>query len=132
MPVKRSLRIVIDARPLSHPQAGGFRSYARSLVWGLAEVGGPEEILLYLDRPLPKEAPPLPPGMQTRILHPNRLRTDLLLFSRQVRRDKPDIVHGTMNYLPPRLPVPTTVTIHDAMGIKRYPFVFVSPNLRDR
>jgi hypothetical protein len=28
-------------------------------VCGLAEVGGADEILLYLDRPLPPDAPPL-------------------------------------------------------------------------
>lgn len=115
-------RIVLDARPLSHPQAGGFRSYVRSLARGLEESGASDEveILLYLDRPLPPDAPPLPPGMETRILGTSRVKTDLLLFRRQVRNDRPDLVHGTMNYLPPGLPAPSAVTIHDAMGIKRY------------
>ena len=118
-----SRRIVIDARPLSHPQVGGFRTYVRSLVQGLAEVGGAEEILLYLDRPLPPDAPALPPNAAVRILDRDRLRSDLLLFRKQVRWDRPDVVHGTMNYLPPGIAAPTTVTIHDALEIKRYPFV---------
>ena len=125
-------RIVLDARPLSHPQVGGFRSYVRCLVRGLAEAAGSEEILLYLDRPLPPGAPPLPSNLQVRILDRSCLRSDFLLFRRQVRRDSPDLVHGTMNYLPPALGVPTTVTIHDALEIKRYPFVPVPATRRGR
>ena len=47
------MRVVIDARPLSHPQAGGYRSYTRALVQGLAELAPRDiEVLLYLDRPI--------------------------------------------------------------------------------
>ncbi len=132
MTAPRRLRVVIDARPLSHPQVGGFRSYVRSLVQGLSEVGGEDEILLYLDRPLPEDAPPLAPNMSIRILDRNRLRTDFLLFRNQVRADRPDLVHGTTNCLPPLLglAVPTTVTVHDAMQIKRYPFMPRPKSLR--
>jgi glycosyltransferase involved in cell wall biosynthesis len=58
--------------------------------------------------------------VETRILDTDRIRTDLKLFREQVRRDAPDLIHGTMNYLPPGLGVPTTLTVHDAMGIKKY------------
>ncbi len=121
-----SLRVALDARPLSHPQAGGFHSYVRALVHGLAEVRAPDvEVLLYLDRPLgPKVAPVVPDWMEQRVLTPKRLRADWHLFAAQVKADKVDVVHGTMNYLPQRLPrfVARTVTIHDAMGIKPYAF----------
>lgn len=128
------LRVVIDARPLSHPQVGGFRSHVRALVQGLAERNGPEKILLYLDRPLPPDAPPLSDNMEIRILDRRRLRTDLLLFGRQVARDRPDLVHGTTNCLPPYLGgvAAATVTIHDALQLKRYPFVPVERKLRGR
>ena len=113
------MRVVLDARPLSHPQAGGFRSYVRGLVAGLA--GRVDiELILYLDRPMP--ASDVPAGMQTRVLSSARLKSDLLLFPRQVRLDSPDIVHGTMNYTPACGRVPFSVTIHDAMGMKRYPW----------
>lgn len=116
-------RIVIDARPLSHPQAGGFRAYVRSLLRGMKESdrAAAFDILLYLDRPLSAEVEAsLPSGVEMRVLDTDRLRTDLKLFREQVRRDAPDLVHGTMNYLPPGLGVPTTLTVHDAMGIKKY------------
>lgn len=132
----RRLRVVLDARPLSHPQAGGFHTYVRSLVLGLAQVGPTDvEVILYLDRPLgPAVAPVVPAWMPTRVLSPARLKTDWLLFARQAGADRPDVIHGTMNYLPQRLPrrCARTVTIHDAMGIKAYPFVRVSPNARER
>lgn len=126
------MRVVIDARPLSNPQAGGFRSYVRSLVQGLSEISEKDEILLYLDRPLPSDSPPLPRNMDVRVLHRSRLRTDLHIFRKQVRRDRPDLVHGTVNYLPLGLSVPTTVTIHDALELKRYPFITLRRDLRSR
>ena len=120
-------RIVLDARPLSHPQSGGYRTYVRALVQGLRErvEAGQNDIalILYLDRPLSRAAAEsLPPGCETRILHPNRIKSDFLLFPKQVRQDAPDLVHGTVNYVPLRLPAPTTLTVHDAMGIKKYPW----------
>ena len=118
-------RIVLDARPLSHPQNGGFRAYVRSLVTGLvervADGANDLQLILYIDRPLPADVEAwLPPGIEKRILSPSRLQSDFFLFARQVRRDRPDLVHGTVNYLPLGLSAPTTLTVHDAMGIKTY------------
>jgi glycosyltransferase involved in cell wall biosynthesis len=134
------MRIAIDARPLSHPQAGGFRSYLLALITGLrerTETGVRDEtLLLYLDRPLtPDIAALLPPGAETRVLGTSRLSSDLLLFPRQVRQDRPDLVMGTSNYLPFGLTPSVTqvVTIHDAMGVKAYPWdVGVRRNARER
>src|SRR5262249_39484912 len=121
------LRVVLDARPLSHPQAGGFRAYVRSLLRGVGERfadGCPDvELLLYVDRPLPSEVvASLPANATVRVLSNSRLKADFSLFRSAVREDKPDLVHGTMNYVPQNLSVPTTVTIHDALGLKRYPW----------
>lgn len=126
MPERRlPLRVVIDARPLTQ-SAGGFRSYVRTLLAGMNELPGEGGgILLYVDRTLPPDcAALLPPRAEIRVLHPSRLRTDLTLFGKQLRRDAPDIVHGTANYLPPGLSasICQTVTIHDAFGIKAYPW----------
>ena len=119
------LRVVIDARPLLQ-NAGGFRSYVRALLLGLCQLPGQGDgIFLYVDRPVPPEiAAHLPPRAQVRVLSASRLRADFRDFAAQVRRDKPDVVHGTANYLPLGLPtfVCQTVTIHDAFGIKPYPW----------
>ncbi|MDX1934294.1 MAG: glycosyltransferase family 1 protein [Capsulimonadales bacterium] len=122
-------RIVLDARPLTHPQTGGFRTYVRSLLTGLAERerDGLREfrLLIYTDRPLTGEAAAcLPESAEVRTLDCRRLRTDFRLFAEQVRRDRPDLVHGTMNYLPLGIRGAATVTIHDAMGVRLYPWSF--------
>jgi glycosyltransferase involved in cell wall biosynthesis len=120
-------RIVLDARPLSHPQVGGYRSYVRSLVHGLQNVESVRqreiELLLYFDRPLAPDAEnALRPWAEIRYLHPDRLKTDLRLFAKQVRQDAPDLVHGTVNYVPAAAGVPTTFTFHDTLGVKKYPW----------
>lgn len=110
------MRIVIDARPLSHPQAGGYRSYTRALVQGLAELAPRDiEVLLYLDRPIET---PLP--FETRVLSRSRLKVDFWHFAQQARRDRPDIIHGTVNYLPRGLPGKSTLLLYDALLVKRY------------
>lgn len=112
------MRVVIDARPLSHPQAGGYRSYVSALVQGLAAVKPDDvEILLYLDRPTETAFP-----FETRTLSPSRLKTDFALFAQQVKRDKPDLVHGTVNYLPLGLPCKSVLLLYDALLLKRYPW----------
>ncbi|MBC8104732.1 MAG: glycosyltransferase, partial [Cytophagales bacterium] len=123
-------RIVVDARPLTHPQPGGFRTYVRALLRGLQERGTNDvDLLLYIDRePTDADRAFLPPHATVRLLSPARLRTDLHLFRQAVRQDRPDLVHGTMNYLP-SLPhtIPVTVTIHDALGIRPQPWDHATP-----
>lgn len=123
-------RIVLDARPLSHGQAGGFRTYVRSLTRALCETANGNgaaqtEFLFYVDRPLsPEMTALLPPGASMRVLHPSRLRTDAVYFARQVKRDAPDLIHGTVNYLPPGLPsrIPATCAILDAILLAPRPW----------
>jgi glycosyltransferase involved in cell wall biosynthesis len=120
-------RIVVDARPLTHPQAGGFRAYVRALLHGIAERDADDlELLLYVDREPDAEAQAwIPAGADVRVLSEDRLRTDLTGFRRQAAIDQPDLIHGTINYLPAGLTslgAALTVTIHDAMGVKRYPW----------
>lgn len=136
--MRPSFTVAVDARPLSHPQPGGFRSYVRALLHGLRDRQTAGEttprLLLYLDRPPSAElAATLPPDAETRLLSPNRLRTDFRLFAAQVRADRPDLVFGTQNYLPPALSAPTALALHDALGIKRYPWADGTPRtLRER
>jgi glycosyltransferase involved in cell wall biosynthesis len=109
------------------------RSLLRGITERFAEGKRDIELLLYVDRPLaPEVMAQLPPGSQVRVLSDSRLRTDFRLFARAVREDRPDLVHGTMNYVPQHLPAPTTVTIHDALGLKRYPWeTHVRRNVRE-
>ncbi|MCX6366484.1 MAG: glycosyltransferase family 1 protein [Armatimonadetes bacterium] len=123
------MRVVLDARPLSHPQSGGYRSYVMALVQGLAELASTDvEILLYLDRPVDFSLP-----FETRILSSSRLKTDFALFAQQVKRDQPDLVHGTVNYLPVGISSKTVLLLYDALLLKRYPWEgVVQRSLRQR
>lgn len=114
------MRVAIDARPMSHPQAGGYRSLVRSLLRGLTERDGDEELLLYVDRPV--ALPDLPRGARVRVLPGGRLRADLVAFPAQVRRDAPDLVFGPANYLPPRLAAPGVVCVLDTLLQGRWPW----------
>ena len=123
--MRNNLLVALDARPLSHPQAGGFRTYVRALLTGIREQQSMGQsiprLLLYIDRALTAEALAcLPQGAETRLLSPSRLKTDWHLWNRQLRKDTPDIVFGTQNYLPLGLPIPSAIVLHDAMGIKSY------------
>lgn len=119
------LVVAVDARPLSHPHPGGFRSYVFALMKGLNEratAGEPiPRLLLYLDRPLAEETSTwMPQGAETRLLSADRLRTDFKLWRSQLRADNPDLVFGTQNYLPSGSATPSVLVLHDAMGIKQY------------
>ena len=45
------MRIGIDARFLTHPQSGGFKTYTENLIAALTEIDTENEFILYLDRP---------------------------------------------------------------------------------
>ena len=113
------MRIGIDARLLTHPQPGGFKTYTENLVAGLAAVAGDNEYVLYVDRPtdvraevsdrrsftirvLPATVPNL--GMPW--------REQILLPLRAVR-DRIDLLHSPTLTAPLSLRRPSVVTVHD-------------------
>ena len=117
----RDMRIAIDARAMSHPQRGGFRTYTEVLVSALAHRTG-HEFTVYTDRPLatcklarllhievvPIEPPlgPLNVPFREQVRLPRRLSLDL-----------PDVAHFPCNTAPLRCPVPFVVTIHDLLQL---------------
>ena len=46
------MKIGIDARFLTHPQVGGFKTYTENLIRALIEVDGENQYVLYVDRDL--------------------------------------------------------------------------------
>ncbi|MCB0153708.1 MAG: glycosyltransferase family 4 protein [Anaerolineae bacterium] len=113
------MRIGLDARFLTHPQAGGFKTYTTNLVGALAEVDPDNEYILYLDRaPKADTALPKQANFTTRIVTgslpligmPWREQIGL---PRQAARDKLDLFHSPSLTAPLRLPCPLVVTIHD-------------------
>ncbi len=111
------MRIGIDARFLTHPQAGGFRTYTRSLVAALAEVDGENEYVLYVDR-VPDDAPTLGPNFRLQAVPEEvpllgMVWREQSALPRHIKRDRLDVFHAPCLTAPLRLPCPSVVTIHD-------------------
>jgi glycosyltransferase involved in cell wall biosynthesis len=113
------MRIGFDARFLTHPQAGGFKTYSQNLVAALAAVDSENEYILYLDRepngdaPLPKRPNFLPrivPGSAPLV---GMVYREQIGLARQAARDKLDLLHAPSLTAPLRLDCPLVVTIHD-------------------
>lgn len=113
------MKIGIDARFLTHPQLGGFKTYTENLITALAEVDTDNDYVLYLDRS-PDYNTKLPnrpnftshvvPGLLPLLGMPWREQIGL---ARQAARDKLDLLHSPSLSAPLRLTCPLVVTIHD-------------------
>jgi glycosyltransferase involved in cell wall biosynthesis len=114
------MRIGIDARFLTHPQRGGFKTYTENLISALARLETKHTYILYLDRQ-PDETTQLPqksnfvyrvvPGNLPFFGMPWREQVGLPL---QVKRDRVAALHSPCLTAPIRgLPCPSVVTIHD-------------------
>ncbi len=113
------MKIGIDARFLTHPQPGGFKTYTEQLIRALLEVDPDNEYILYVDRPPVADviAPPAPhatvrvvPGTAPFIGMPWREQISLAM---QARRDRIDVLHALCLTAPVYAPCPLVVTIHD-------------------
>lgn len=117
------MKIGIDARFLTHPQPGGFKTYTENLIAGLAEVDQQSQYILYVDRP-PDQSVRLPkrPNFQTQVVAgtlpligmPWREQMGL---ARQAKRDKVDLLHSPSLTAPLRLACRSVVTIHDTIWL---------------
>jgi glycosyltransferase involved in cell wall biosynthesis len=113
------MRIGIDARFLTHPQKGGFKTYSENLITALARIDGDNEYVLYIDRP-PEQNTNLPDSanFSYRIIRgdfpyigmPWREQISL---SCHVSRDRLDLLHSPCLTAPLRLSCASVVTIHD-------------------
>ena len=117
------MRIGIDARFLTHPQKGGFKTYSENLIAALAQIDRDNEYVLYIDRQ-PEQDTKLPDSanFSYRIIRgdipyigmPWREQTRL---SRQVSRDKLDLLHSPCLTAPLRLSCASVLTIHDMIWL---------------
>lgn len=128
------MRIGIDARFLTHPQQGGFKTYSEHLVAALAEIDTTNEYFLYIDRPPPLDSC-LPRGTRLRYrLVPGTLPALGMPLREQVglalcaMRDRLDLFHAPCLTAPLALRCPLVVTIHDM--IWRRPERFAQPGAR--
>jgi len=113
------MRIGVDARFLTHPQPGGFKTYTENLITALADLNQENEYVLYLDRtPSDQDKVPVQPNFEQRIVSgalpfigvPWREQIGL---ARQVARDRLDLFHAPCLTAPLYLSCPLVVTVHD-------------------
>lgn len=113
------MRIGIDARFLTHPQPGGFKTYTENLITALASLDQENEYVLYLDRiPSDQDMVPVQPNFDRRVVSgalpfigvPWREQIGL---ARQAAKDRLDLFHAPCLTAPLYLNCPLVVTVHD-------------------
>jgi glycosyltransferase involved in cell wall biosynthesis len=116
------MRIGIDARFLTHPQKGGFKTYTENLVAALACVDDGNEYVLYVDR-APDQTTKIPqhPNFTYKVLKqlpgigmPWREQVALSL---RTAGDKIDLLHSPCLTAPLVHACPLVMTIHDMIWL---------------
>lgn len=116
-------RIGLDARAISHPQPGGFKTYTDNIVRHLPSGNGQNSYLIYLDRAL---RDPLfstaREDLALKVLSAEvplvgvALREQLTLPA-QLLRDQVDLAHFPYATAPLWSPCPFVITIHDTIEL---------------
>lgn len=129
------MRIGLDARFLTHPQVGGFKTYTVNLVQALQEIDQDNHYILYLDRE-PTDNTNLPQqnnftyqvvdGTAPVIGVPLREQVKL---RRHISRDKLDLVHFLCNTAPVNIKKPYIITLHDTIQVANPSPFRISTNL---
>lgn len=117
------MRIGIDARFLTHPQKGGFKTYTENLITALASVDNTNEYILYIDRSPDNSTLPNTPNFKYKIVAGNmaffgmpfREQISLPLLTLY---DNLDLLHSLCLTAPLQLNCPLVVTIHDVIWLQ--------------
>lgn len=124
------MRVGLDGRALASPSRSGVERYVVELARALAETEDWPEIIAYLDRPITDEtlAGALAGRIETKVV---RARYGWLRAALPWRlwRDGVDVVHLPSTILPPLLPCPAVVTVHD-LAWRRHPETYAPDDLR--
>ncbi len=116
------MKIGIDARFLSHPQRGGFKTYTNNLIRSLSEVDSTNEYYIYLDRQLPDERVHKKENWHYKVVGGTLpvvgmpIREQLFL-KRQIAKDQLDVVHFLCNTAPININDRCVVTLHDTIQV---------------
>jgi len=111
------MKIGIDARFLTHPQRGGFKSYTGAIVSALAEVDPGNEYILYADRPCDRR---LPANFRIRpVKGLNAVIREQIALPLIMRKDGIDLAHFPCNTGPIMPFLPMIATIHDTIPLSR-------------
>lgn len=124
------MRVGLDARALASEQISGVERYVADLAMAIAQLERAPEIVAYTDRPIgdleiARAVSSRP--FRARVLRARRgwLRAALPW---RLWRDGVDLVHLPSTIVPPILPCPAVVTVHD-LAWAQYPEVYQSADL---
>jgi len=125
------VRVGLDGRTLASDEKSGVEYYVTNLVHALCRLPDAPEIIAYTDRPIvdPEVAgAALSGSIRTSLI---RARFGWLRAALPWRlwRDKVDLVHLPSTIIPPILPCPAVVTVHDLAWV-RYPETYGKDDLR--
>ena len=108
------MRIGLDARYLTHPQEGGFKTYTQGLISAIARVDRTNDYVLYTDRPS-NDAAPNAENFRVRVTAGSLPVREQLAMPIALARDRVDIAHFLCNTAPLLVRCPLVLTIHDVI-----------------
>jgi glycosyltransferase involved in cell wall biosynthesis len=116
------MKIGIDARFLTHPQRGGFKTYTENLINALGLVDSTNTYVLYVDRPPAKAILPKKDNFTCQVVDARLpvigmpIREQITL-RRRIAQDNLDIVHFLCNTASVGIPEKFVVTLHDTIQL---------------
>ena len=116
------MRIGLDARFLTHPQRGGFKTYTTNLINAIHRLDDENQYFIYLDRPTEMKDLPAKPNFNYRIVQgtlpvvgmPVR---EQVLLRRRTSQDQLDVFHSLCNTAPVGSGIKRITTLHDTIQV---------------
>jgi glycosyltransferase involved in cell wall biosynthesis len=120
------VRIGIDARFLTHPQVGGFKTYTVNLIRELSRLEHDHTYVIYVDRPADEHTLPQNDNFTYRVVEGNLPAFGMPVreqFSlrKSISKDKLDVVHFLCNTAPVGISEKYVVTLHDTIQLTSAP-----------
>jgi glycosyltransferase involved in cell wall biosynthesis len=117
------MRIGIDARFLTHPQRGGFKTYTQNLINAISRVDDINQYFIYVDRSFEPDTLPSRNNFTCRVIEGTTpligmMFREQVLLPRIVSIDKVDLLHSLCNTAPIFLYTKRVVTLHDTIQIE--------------
>jgi len=116
------MKIGLDARFLTHPQRGGFKTYTVNLVNAISQLDTENEYFIYLDRSHEVDKLPMQKNFNYRVVSGTlpgigmALREQVFL-RQQVSKDDVDVFHSLCNTAPVEINAKKILTLHDTIQV---------------
>jgi glycosyltransferase involved in cell wall biosynthesis len=128
------MKIGIDARFLSHPQMGGFKTYTENLIGALGQVDTANQYILYLDRlPMNGELPRAEQFSykvaESKLPGASMPIREQIILRHCINQDKPEVVHFLCNTAPVGCRRKYIVTLHDTIQVAGHQTFKLTSNL---